>query len=245
MEEDIVVVTEVHPDEGIIGNQVNQLFAEMLIPGVRLVTREVPMEARNQRGLVAGSNTVVRQGNPDGDLDEQFIWEIKEAAKRARVVIDIHAHARKGAASYPFYGEGARRNPLVLGVASLLHSSGAVMHPAASPHLAASLSNLAGWDLAPDTDVKALRPILERLGAGWRPPIRPMVEYRYFGAVSAADGSRCGFEEEYEQFAPLPAEALAKLGFPRECYASGWSATPYSHTDVWGEALVPLLKGAR
>lgn len=236
----IVVVNRIHPDEYNIGDQVDELFAEMSIRGVRLVTRKVPADAREQRGLVPGSNAAFRQGNPNGDLDEQFIWEVKEAAQHARAVLDIHAHAGKGAASYPFYGEAARHNPLVLGIASLLRSSGVVVHRAASQHLAGGLPNLVGWDLAPDTDVKALRPILERLGAGWHPPIQSMVEYCYFGEVSAADGSRCGFKEEYEQFEPLPAEAVAKLGFPRESYASCWSATLYSHTGVWGEVLVPL-----
>lgn len=139
MEKDIVVVNRIHLDEYEIGDQVDQLFADMSIRGVRLVTRKVPEGAREYRGLVPGSNTIFRQGNPDGDLDEQFVYEVEQAARHARVVLDVHAHKHKGAASFPFYGEPGRDNPLVLGIASLLRSDGAQVWT--TRHLAARLPN--------------------------------------------------------------------------------------------------------
>ncbi len=242
MEGGIVVVNRIHPDEYEIGDQVDQLFAEMSIRGVCLVTRKVPEDAREQRGLVPGSNTVFRQGNPDGDPDEQFIYEVERAAQHARAVLDLHAHKHKGAASVPFYGELGRDNPLVLGIASLLHSDGAQVW--SIRHLSARLPNYVGWDLAPGTDVEGLRPTLEKLGAGWCPPIRLMTEFSYVRSISAAEGAKCGFEEEYEQFEPLPAEAVAKAGLPPGSCASSWSASLYT-TGFWGEAVVPLPKGVR
>jgi hypothetical protein len=237
-EEDVVVVTEVHPDEEEIARQVNEMFAEKRIRGVRLVTRPVPRHARSQRGLIPGSNTAFRQGNPDGDLDEQFVWEITKAAQHARVVLDVHGNK---SGDYPFYGELARHNRLIMGIASLICSSGALVHPA--PHLAASLPNYVGWDLTPETDVEALRPILEKLGAGWCPPAKPMTEYRLVRTVSAVDGAAHGFREEYEQFEPLPPKLVAQLGLPSGSCVVDWSASLYK-TDIWGDVIVPLPKGA-
>lgn len=240
MEKDVVVVNRVHPDEHYIGDQVDQLFAKRAIPGVRLVTRSIPPEAKESRGLAPGSNTVHRRGDPNGDLDEQFLWEITEAAQHARVVLDVHGHKGHGdAASYAFYGELARYNPIVLGIASLLCSQGVGVQPTSS-YLPSVLPHYVGWDLAIGTDVESLRPTLEKLGAGWQPPIRPMAEYGYVGEVSAADGAKYGFREEYGQFEPLPAELAVKLGLPKGACASGWSAPLYSHTGLWGEVVVPL-----
>jgi hypothetical protein len=242
IEEDILVVNRVHPDECYIGDQVDQVFADGPIPGVRLITRDIPEDAREQRGLIPGNNTALLQGNPNGDPDEQFLWKIKEAAQHAKVVLDVHGHkGHGGTASYPFYGELGRHNPVVLGIASLLRSEKALIHPI-SLYLAASIPTYMGWDLALGTDVKALRPILEKLGAGWCPPIRPMTEFSYVCEVSAADGAKYGFEEEYGQFEPLPATAVAKLGLPQGSHASGWSASLYSHTGLWGEVVVPRPK---
>lgn len=231
----IVVVNRVHPNEHYIGDQVDQLFAEEAIPGVLLITREVPEDAREQRGLIPGSNTALRKGDPDGDLDEQFLWEITEAGRHARAVLDFHGHSRRGAASYPFYGELARHDRLVLGIASLLRSDEALIHPT-TLYLAGNLPNYVGWDLAPDTDVKTLRPMLEKLGSEWYPPVRPMREFSYVGGVSVADFDRYGFEKEYGQFEPLPAEAVARAGFPPGSCASAWSALLYSTCEV----VVPL-----
>ncbi len=236
---DIVVVNRIHPNEHYIGDQVDQLFADAPIPGVRLVTRDIPEDAREQRGLAPDSNTAFRQEDPDGDPDEQFLWEIREAARHARVVLDLHGN-RSGV--YPFYGELARHNRLVTGIASLLRSDGVVVWTA--PHLAVGLPNYVGWDLTPETDVEALRPILAELGAGWCPPTRPMTAYRFVGVVSAADGTAHDFKEEYEQFQPLPTEAAARLGLPLGSCAIDWSASLYSHTGLWGEVIVPLPKEA-
>ncbi len=240
MGEGIVVVNRVHPDEYYIGDRVDRLFANGSIRGVRLVTRDIPQNARKQRGLVSGSNTALRQGNPHGNLDEQFLWKITQAAQQARVVLDIHGHrGHGGAVSYPFYSESARHDPLVLGIASLLRSDKALIHPT-TLYLAATLPNYVGWDLAPDTDVEALRPILEKLGSGWHPPIEPMVEFSYVGEISATSFSKYGFEKEYRQFEPLPAEAVARLALPQGSCASAWNASFYAV----GEVVIPLSQQA-
>lgn len=247
MKEEIVVVNRVHLDEYDIGDQVDQLFAEGPIPGVRLITRDAPEDAKEQRGRVPGSNPVLRQANRDGDLDEQFLWEIEQAAKHARAVVDIHGHKLKGTASYPFYGELARHNPLALRIASLLGSDSVLVHPT-TLYLPAKIPCYGGWDLAPGTDVKALRPILERLGAGWCPPIRPMVEYCYLRGIFAADvPADHGLKEKYEQFEPLPTEAVAKLGLPPGSCAFDWDASLYLHTGTgfWGEVVIPLPRGVQ
>jgi hypothetical protein len=239
MKEGIVIVNRIHPNEYYIGDQLDQLFAKP-IPGVRLITRHIPEDAREQRGLVPGSNTAFRQGNRDGDLDEQFVWEVTEAAQYVRAVLDVHGN-RSG--SYSFYGELARHNRLVTGIASLLCSDGSLVWP--TPHLAASLPNYVGWDLIPETDVEALRPILKELGAGWCPPTTTgRKEYCFFGVISPADGTKYGFKEEHKQFEPLPAAAAAEAGLPPGSCAIDWSALLYAHKGRWGEVVIPLPKGA-
>lgn len=234
-----MVVNRVHPDEYCIGDQVDQLFAEAAIPGVRLVTREIHRRGGEQRGLVPGSNTMLRTANPAGDLDEQFLWEITEASRHASAVLDIHAHRRRGEASYPFYGELARHNPLVRGIASLLCSNEVLIHPA-SLYLAGNLPHYVGWDLAPDTDVKALRPTLEKLGSGWSPPTRPMQEFVYVGGVPVTDLDKYGFAKVYRQFEPLPAKAVAKARLPEGSCASAWNAALYTTCEV----VAPVPKEA-
>jgi hypothetical protein len=237
-----VVVNRVHPDEHHIGDQVEKMFEDEPIPGVRLVTRDVPEHARKQRGLAPGNNTTLSEGISDLP-DDQFLREIVEAGQEegVEVVLDIHGHKGHGdTPSYPYYGELARRNPLVRGVASLLRYKGVIVLPT-SYYLARNLSNYVLWDLAPGTKVETLRPVLQKLGAGWRPPIRPMQEYMYVGEVSADDGRRLGFKREYEQFEPLPEGPISELGFPVGACACAWSAKLYEPTTgFWGEVAVPL-----
>lgn len=238
MEKNVVVVNRVHPNEHYIGDQLDQLFEEK-VPGVRLVTRHVPEEAREQRGLAPDSNTIFRQGNPDGDPDEQFIWEVTEAAQHARIVLDIHG-TRSG--RYAFYGELARHNRLVTGIASLACPDKAIIWTA--PHLGAALPNYVGWDLTTNTNMEALRPTLEKLGAGWCPPTTKIrTECIFNRAVSSADGIRYGLKEEHEQFEPLPASTVAKLGLPLGSCAIDWSAPLYGHKGYWGDVIIPLTEG--
>jgi len=233
----IVVVNRVHFEW--TGRIVDRIFRESPpIPGVTLVTREVPEWAEGQRGF--DCNIAVNwEPDPDGNRDQRFAAYVQRMCTGADLVLDIHGIPV--GRDYPAWRLGTPPSPLVAGVASLLNSNEVIAYD--SPHLAGMLPNYVLWDLAPNTGViNRLRSYLVRLSEGWKPQVRPMTAFRYVGAVTEIQAETLRLARKYDQFERLPDGVGRALGLIEPIHAFDWDADAYSHvTGFRGELLTPLL----
>jgi hypothetical protein len=233
----ITVINRMHPDEW-PGDQVDEMFSRLHIPGVQFVTRDVPEAHMRSRGIEPGINTVrCFPGRPDGNRDEQWAWQVTEFCRDSALVLDIHGVRRGRGRSYPFTSAESWSSPLVRGVASLVGSTWVQFIPA--PHPVTVLPNCVGADLALSTSfLDELPGLLRQLSQGWVPPTRTMKAYRITGGVKASEAKAVGLKRRYEQLERLPDEAARRLGLPVPAHAIGWDAdTLEPLTGYWGDVM--------
>jgi hypothetical protein len=235
----ITVINRMHPDEW-PGDQVDEMFRYLRIPGVQFITREVPEAAMRSRGIEPGMNTVhCFPGRPNGNRDEQWAWQVTQLCRDSVLTLDIHGALADYGGAYAFTSSGNWSNPLVQGVSSLLDTDWCVLFP--KPFAAAHLPNYIGVDLPQSaTFLRDLPAYLARLARGWRPKPRDMTPYRFVRAVQGTEARRAGLSRSYKQLERLPDDAARMLGLPVPAHAFDWDAdTLEPIAGVWGEVMTP------